>query len=99
MMTLVYGSTTVKGELEGFTPGSTEFEIDLGQGCKILLTAKTDYMSKLFDKVRHSMSAVGLKGLKNSTIDFNKGNISLGEGNVETHTIPKSNTVKSAFIA
>lgn len=98
MMTLIYGSTTSKGELEGFTPGSTEFEIDFGNGCKILLTAKTDYMSKLFDKVRHSMSAIGLRGLKNATVDFNSGSITIGEGSVARQT-GKSNTIKSAFIA
>jgi len=98
MMTLIYGSTTVKGELEGFSPGSTEFEIDLGNGFKILLTAKSDSMSKLFDRVRHSMNAVGLNGLKNAIVDFNKGTISIGEGPV-SKPVSKSNTVKSAFLA
>lgn len=98
MITLIYGSTIVKGELEGFTPGSTEFEIDLGSGCKILLTAKSDYMSTLFDKVRHSMNAVGLNGLKNAIVDFNKGSISIGESTVNKN-VSKPSTIKSAFIA
>lgn len=98
MLTLIHGATVVKGELEGFTPGSTEFEIDFGNGCKVSLSARSDYMSKLFDKIRHSMNAVGLAGLKNSTVDFNKGSISLEEGPVKaTPKIP--NKIRSAFVA
>jgi len=97
MMTLVYGSTKVSGELEGFTPGSTEFEIDFGNGLKVLLTAKSDSMSKLFDKIRHSMSAVGLRGLKNSTVNFNNGSISLEEGPIKNNK--KQNSISTAFLA
>lgn len=98
-MKLVYGSTIVTGELEGFTPGSTEFEIDFGNGCKVLLTAKSDRMATLFDKIRHTMSAIGLAGLKNATVDFNNGSITMGDKNVTPKKSSKPTSIKTAFIA
>jgi len=63
-----------------------------------MIVVKSIISSKLFDRIRHSMSAVGLAGLKNSTIDFNNGSINIEEGPVNKNT-SKPNTIRSAFIA
>jgi hypothetical protein len=97
MTTLVHGRTRIVGDLQVFSPGSNEFELDFGDGMKILLTAKSDEITDRFNKMRHSMSAVGLLRLKNSTIDFNTGKINLTDGPVQT--VKKGNAIKSAFIS
>jgi hypothetical protein len=97
MTTLTYGSTIVKGNLIGFTAGSSEIELDFGNGFKILLSLTGEYDPAKFDKIRQTMNMIGLKGMRNSTIDFNNGIVNIVEGPVQK-VVPKS-TIKSSFIS
>jgi len=97
MMLVKHGNTEVKGEVEGFTPGSSTFEIDFGNGGKLVLEANANFAPGTFDKMRVSMNAIGLYGLKNSVIDFNKGTIQLVEGPV--HKVKTKKNIGTAFVA
>lgn len=97
MVKIKYGTTEIKGVLNGFSPGSNEFEIELDNGLKILLSATGGLTGDKFMRMRASMNAIGLAGLRNSTIDFTTGQISLEDGPKE-ETRSRKPSIRSSFV-
>lgn len=94
MITIKYGPNEIKGELVGFSPGSSEFEIELAGDVKILFTSKNERQYQTYNALRIAMNKIGLNKLRTSTIDFNTGNISLDK---EEETAPiQKDYIKSA---
>lgn len=96
MVKIKYGTTEIKGILHGFSPGSSEFEVELDNGLKILLPATGQMTSERFMRMRATMTAVGLASLRNSTIDFTTGQINLEDGPKESVNPRKS--IRSSFV-
>ena len=91
MVIIKYGPNEIKGELAGFSPGSSEFEIELVGDVKILFSSKNDRQYQTFNAIRVAMNNVGLNKLRSSTIDFNTGRITLDKE--ETTPIPKKESL------
>lgn len=94
MVTIKYGPNEFKGELVGFSPGSSEIEIEMVGDVKILFTSKTDAQYQTYNALRVAMNGVGLNKLRNAIIDFNTGRISLSE--VEAKTPIQKDHIRSA---
>jgi len=97
MVTVIYGSTTIKGVLNGFSPGSNEFEIELDQGLKVLLSATGGLTGEKMMRMRASMNAIGLASLRNSAINFTTGMITLSDGPKEEVKV-RPNSIRSSFV-
>ena len=93
MLTIKYGPNEFKGELTGFTAGSSEIEIEFSASVKVSFSAKSDKQYQTFNALRVAMNNIGLNKLRNSSIDFGTGRIDLGD---EATTPIKKDHIKSS---
>jgi len=98
MVTIIFGTTEIKGVLNGFSPGSSEFELELDDGLKILLSANGRLSGEHMMRMRASMNAIGLANLRNSIVDFTTGQITLSDAPKEDIK-SKPGSLRSSFVA
>jgi len=98
MVTIIHSSTKVTGRLKGYSPGSNEFEIELGVGLKLLVTARDSQEGDMFSRMRIAMNNIGLLKLKSSILNFNKGSIELLDADPIDSIRETSSDIKTAFI-
>lgn len=96
MITIIFGSSIIKGVLRGYTLGSNEFDIELDHGLHLTIPVSSgpeDQVSRL----RATMNTIGLTGLQNAEIDIFKGKINIMDG--PKNQPRQTNRINSHFIA
>lgn len=98
MVKVLHGNTVIEGQLKGYSPGTNEFEIDLGPGLKVLISARDSQEGDMFSRMRIAMNNVGLLKLKSSVLNFKKGSIELLDPNPNDVIPETTSDIKTAFI-